>query len=141
MRDGICRTGLTGHLTPRGTLSRRSMPRAGVPGCRIYTAEVSLSSGSQAVCASRFNVYHIKSQPIVTCTEWPLILFLLLLRFLVSSAGCPFPAPVAPITDKYFTAKLIPLLTQIVFLLDVPDTLCPQRSPSLLPGYSGASPY
>lgn len=77
---------------PHDTL-RPPFPPQHVPGKHpasvIFTVEVSLSSGGSS--------------------KRPLMLFLLLLRFLVSPAGCPFPAPAILITGKYFIAKLIPL--------------------------------
>ena len=111
-------------LKPHDTLQHPYPPQHAPgkhPASVIFTVEVSLSSGGWS--------------------KRPLILFLLLLRFLVSPADCPFPAPIVLIAGKYFIAKLIPLVIQIILPLDAPDTLCPQRYPSMLSKHFRVSPY
>ena len=101
---------LISHMTPCGTLSRRSMPQANARLPWLFTAEVSLSSSYYPAAFCRHSsVLCQPKQTLTVYTERPLILFLLLLRFLVSPADYPFPAPIVLIAGKYFIAKLIPL--------------------------------
>ena len=133
---------LISHLTPCGTFSRRSMPQANARLPWLFMAEVSLSSSYYPVAFCRHpSVLCQPKQTLTVYTERPLILFLLLLRFLVSPADCPFPAPIVLIAGKYFIAKLIPLIIQIILPLDAPDTLCPKRCPSMLSKHFRISPY
>ena len=83
MWTGVCRTGSIVHLTPHSTLSCCSMPRA--------SARLPYSFTAQGIIIIRLLMHR------------PLMLFLLLLRFLVSPADFPFF--LFYITGKHFIAK------------------------------------
>ena len=83
MWTGVCRTGSIVHLTPHSTLSCCSMPRA--------SARLPYSFTAQGIIIIRLLMHR------------PLMLFLLLLRFLVSTADFPFF--LFYITGKHFIAK------------------------------------